>query len=61
MGNGLQGQRAIVWRINRLIPVNAVISSCPMCGVEFGVTHGDQLWVSEECEDCVHLDLEDDE
>jgi hypothetical protein len=29
-----------------------MIYSCPICGVEFGVTHGDQLWTKEICAEC---------
>lgn len=37
-----------------------MIYSCPICGKESGVTHGDQLWVSEVCEECQALTLNDE-
>ena len=29
-----------------------MIKVCPICGNESGVTHGDQIWIDEWCEDC---------
>lgn len=36
-----------------------VIRSCPICGKESGVTHGDQLWVTVVCEDCREMGNDD--
>lgn len=30
-----------------------MIRACPICGSESGVTHGDQLWVKEVCQECL--------
>jgi hypothetical protein len=30
-----------------------MIYSCPICGNESGVTHGDQPWTEEVCEECL--------
>jgi hypothetical protein len=35
-----------------------MISVCPLCGRESGVTHGDQLWISELCENCEVMENE---
>jgi hypothetical protein len=30
-----------------------MIRLCPRCGRESGLTHGDQLWITEICDECL--------
>lgn len=30
-----------------------MIKHCPICGMEEGLTHGDQIWKDEICKDCM--------
>lgn len=36
-----------------------MIYACPICGTDYGLTHGDQLWVTQICEKCEALQKAD--
>jgi len=33
-----------------------MITICPLCQREFGLTHGDQLWKKEICQECLEAE-----
>lgn len=35
-----------------------IISYCPICGAQRNVTHGDQAFICEKCQDCMDAEEE---
>lgn len=38
-----------------------IIESCPICGTDYGVTHGDQHFIKIVCEACREAEEEENE